>query len=78
VQGNRLAGKRESMAERYWTVEEVAEYLQLDRQTISRMAQRGELPAVKVGRVWRFKKEILDTFLDEQAAKTLTVAGAMT
>jgi excisionase family DNA binding protein len=66
------------MAQEFMTVEEVAQYLRLNMQTVSRMAQRGELPAVKVGRHYRFRKDILDRYLDEQAAKTLTVAGAMT
>jgi excisionase family DNA binding protein len=60
------------------TVEEVAEYLQFDRQTVSRMAQRGELPAAKVGRHWRFRKDILDAFLEEQMGKELALAGALT
>jgi excisionase family DNA binding protein len=64
------------MTQQYMTVEEVAKYLQLHTQTVSRMAQRGELPGVKVGRHWRFKKETLDTFLDEQAVKMLPLAGA--
>ena len=64
------------MTEVLMTVEEVAKYLQLNTQTVSRMAARGELPAVKIGRHWRFRKETLDSFLDEQAAKMLALAGA--
>jgi excisionase family DNA binding protein len=63
------------MTQQYMTVEEVAKYLQLHMQTVSRMAQRGDLPAVKIGRHWRFRKDTLDAFLEEQAAKTLTLAG---
>jgi excisionase family DNA binding protein len=63
------------MTQQYMTVEQVADYLQLHPQTVSRMAQRGELPAAKVGRHWRFRRDILDTFLEEEAAKTLTLAG---
>ena len=66
------------MTQEFMTVEEVAKYLRLNMQTVSRMAQRGELPAVKVGRHYRFRKDVLDRFLDEQAAKTLTVVGVMT
>jgi excisionase family DNA binding protein len=64
------------MTQQLMTVDEVADYLQLNRQTISRMAQRGELPAVKIGRHWRFRRETLDRYLDEEAAKTLTLIGA--
>ena len=50
---------------------EVAEYLRLDVQTVSRMAARGELPAVKLGREWRFKKDYLDAKFDEELKKKL-------
>jgi excisionase family DNA binding protein len=63
------------MTQQLMTVEDVATYLQLNTQTVSRMAARGELPAVKVGRHWRFRKETLDKYLDEEAAKMLTLAG---
>lgn len=57
--------------ERMMTTGEVANYLQLDIQTVSRMAQRGELPAVKVGREWRFKKEYLDAKFDDELKRKL-------
>lgn len=42
------------------TVAEVAEYLRLGEATVYRLAQDGEIPAVKVGRSWRFKKGLID------------------
>ena len=42
------------------TVAEVAEYLRLGEATVYRLAQEGEIPAAKVGRSWRFKKELID------------------
>ena len=47
-------------SEPLWTVEEVAEYLRLDLETVRAKARKGELPAYKVGkRIWRFDiKEI--------------------
>jgi excisionase family DNA binding protein len=47
-------------AEPLWTVEEVAEYLRLQPETVRAKARKGELPAYKVGkRMWRFDfKEI--------------------
>ncbi len=53
------------------TVDEVASYLKMNRQTITRMAARGELPAMKVGREWRFRKNYLDALLDEELKKKL-------
>jgi excisionase family DNA binding protein len=64
------------MSEQFMTVDEVAEYLRLHRQTVERMAARGDLPGVKLGRHWRFRKVALDAFLAEQAGKALTLEGA--
>ncbi len=43
------------LVEPLWTVENVAEYLKLQPETIRSMARRGELPAIKIGKVWRFQ-----------------------
>lgn len=48
------------------TVEEVARYLQLKPQTIYKWAQEKRIPAVKLGKEWRFRKRILDEWLDRQ------------
>jgi excisionase family DNA binding protein len=53
------------------TVDEVATYLKLDKTTVQRMAARGDLPAVKVGRHWRFRKEYIDAKFDEELKKKL-------
>jgi len=48
------------------TLEETAEYLQVSRDSIYRMAQKGEIPASKVGNLWRFKKEEIDEWMKNQ------------
>ena len=48
------------------TVEEVARYLRLKPQTIYKWAQERRIPAVKLGKEWRFRKRILDEWLDGQ------------
>jgi excisionase family DNA binding protein len=45
------------------TVEELAEYLKLDAQTIYRKFRRGELPGVKIGKSIRFKREVIESWL---------------
>jgi excisionase family DNA binding protein len=45
------------------TVEELAEYLKLDPQTIYRRFRKGELPGVKIGRAIRFKRDVIDGWL---------------
>ena len=46
-----------------WTVEEVASYLKLQPETVRSMARRGELPAIKLGKVWRFRKTAIHEML---------------
>jgi nitrogen PTS system EIIA component len=48
------------------TIEEVASYLRLTPQTIYRWAQEKRIPAVKLGKEWRFRKSIIDEWLDAQ------------
>jgi excisionase family DNA binding protein len=48
------------------TLEEVALYLRLRPQTIYKWAQEKRIPAVKLGKEWRFRKSILDRWIDEQ------------
>ncbi len=48
------------------TIEEVAAYLRLKPQTIYKWAQEKRLPAVKLGKEWRFRRSIIDRWLDDQ------------
>ncbi len=48
------------------TLEEVAHYLRLKPQTIYKWAQERRIPAVKLGKEWRFRKSILDRWLNQQ------------
>jgi excisionase family DNA binding protein len=47
------------------TVQEVARYLQVTPSTVRAMAKRGKLPAIKIGRIWRFKFSSLQIMLKE-------------
>jgi excisionase family DNA binding protein len=53
-------------AEPLWTVEDVADYLQLQPETIRSMARRGELPAIKLGKVWRFQRNAIHSMILSQ------------
>lgn len=48
------------------TVDEVASLLKLTRVTIYRMAKAGDIPALKVGKVWRFPEEEIEAWLTEK------------
>lgn len=45
------------------TSKDLQEMLQVDRSTIYRMAEAGSIPAVKVGRQWRFPQAAIDRWL---------------
>ena len=47
------------------TLEEVAEYLRMKPQTIYTWAQEKKIPAVKLGKEWRFKKSVIDRWFDQ-------------
>lgn len=47
------------------TIEEVAAYLRLSKDTVYRMAQAGKIPASKVGTQWRFRQNDVDAWLEE-------------
>lgn len=47
------------------TLEEVAEYLRLTPQTIYTWAQEKRIPAVKLGKEWRFKKSLIDKWFND-------------
>ena len=48
-------------------VKEAANYLRLNYMTVYKLAQRGRIPAFKVGGNWRFKKDILDDWLTRKS-----------
>ena len=47
------------------TLEEVAGYLRMKPQTIYTWAQEKKIPAVKLGKEWRFKKSVIDKWFDK-------------
>ena len=50
----------------FLTTEEVLEYLQVNLRTVYRLIKAGKIPAVRVGRQWRFRKRDIDGWLDSQ------------
>jgi excisionase family DNA binding protein len=54
------------MDETFLTTEEVLSYLQVNLRTVYRLIKAGKIPAVRVGRQWRFRKRDIDAWLDSQ------------
>lgn len=48
------------------TIEEVAKYLRVSERTVYDWAQKGEIPAGKIGTVWRFKKSEIERWVNER------------
>lgn len=47
------------------TIEELADYLKISKSTLYKLAQEGRIPGQKVGRHWRFRKQTIDRWLEE-------------
>ena len=48
------------------TIDEVARYLRVSERTVYEWAQKGEIPAGKIGTVWRFKKTEMEKWVNER------------
>jgi excisionase family DNA binding protein len=48
----------------FLTTEEVLDYLQVNLRTVYRLIKAGRIPAVRVGRQWRFRKRDIDAWLE--------------
>ncbi|MBL7225467.1 MAG: excisionase family DNA-binding protein [Desulfobacteraceae bacterium] len=53
------------------TTQELAKYLRLHEITICKFAAEGRIPAVRVGRVWRFDKEAIDKWISKGQSKSV-------
>jgi excisionase family DNA binding protein len=62
----------------FLTTEEVLEYLQVNLRTVYRLIKAGKIPAVRVGRQWRFRKRDIDAWLDTQRTQSGGAAAPTT
>lgn len=47
------------------TTREIAAYLKLHAITICKLAGEGKIPAIRIGRVWRFDKDAIDKWISK-------------
>ncbi len=61
------------------TLEEVAEYLRLPKETIQREATRARIPGRQIDDTWRFLKAAIDDWLRGHDSRTILLqqAGAL-
>jgi excisionase family DNA binding protein len=48
-------------------IRQASEYLGISGDTLYRYASEGFIPAFKLGNRWRFKKSLLDAWMDEKS-----------
>ena len=62
--------------ETFLTTDEVLEYLQVNLRTVYRLIKAGKIPAVRVGRQWRFRKTDIDAWLERERSHSITPPAA--
>lgn len=55
--------------DKFLTAKEVVKCLHVNLRTVYRLIQTGEIPAVRVGRLWRFRKTEIDAWVAKQHAE---------
>jgi excisionase family DNA binding protein len=64
-----FAVRDKDMSDEILTIQELAEYLKLNEKTAYRLAAEKKLPGFKVGGSWRFKRDDLEAWIEEQKDK---------
>ncbi len=54
------------MSEEILDADEVARLLKFNERTVKRMAAKGEIPGFLVGNRWRFRREAINAYIQEQ------------
>jgi excisionase family DNA binding protein len=60
--------EEEGLEKEVMTAAELAEYLSFSKNWVYRKAEAGEIPGVKLGNRWRFKKTVIDKWLEKRIA----------
>jgi excisionase family DNA binding protein len=62
-----MAGMAQVVAREVMDIRQASEYLGISGDTLYRYASEGFVPAFKLGNRWRFKKTLLDAWMDEKS-----------
>ncbi len=62
-----MAGMAQEMAREVMDIRQASEYLGISGDTLYRYASEGFVPAFKLGNRWRFKKTLLDAWMEEKS-----------
>lgn len=69
---------RIDMQDRWMTLQEVVEYLQLSNDQVYRLAQSRKIPASKVRNRWRFRQQAIDRWMEDLVDDSETVVTGKT
>jgi excisionase family DNA binding protein len=51
------------------TTKEMAKYLKLHQITVCKLCKEGKIPSIRIGRVWRFDRDVIDEWIAGVAEK---------
>lgn len=63
------------MTETLMDIKQLANYLQMNKMTVYKLARDGSIPAFKVASEWRFRKDLIDEWLMNQLKRKPEVEG---
>ena len=55
------------MTDEILTIKEMADYLKVSERTVYRLASGRKIPAFKVGNAWRFRREEIERWIEQQS-----------
>ena len=55
-----------------WTVHDVALYLRMSEAKVYRLVKEKRIPVARIGKTWRFRKDLLDEWLSQSAALSMS------
>jgi excisionase family DNA binding protein len=56
-----------------WTVHDVAVYLRMSEAKVYRLVKEKRIPVVRIGKTWRFRKDLLDNWLSQSAEASVKI-----
>lgn len=62
-----MAGAAQQAVREVMDIRQASDYLGISGDTLYRYASEGFIPAFKLGNRWRFKKSLLDAWMDEKS-----------
>lgn len=62
-----MAGSAQQVTREVMDIRQASDYLGISGDTLYRYASEGSIPAFKLGNRWRFRKSLLDSWMDEKS-----------